>query len=104
EHRAPRLSLQAQAPSDVQQDTVTITLASELERADQADVAKRLTEHLNKTLEAARGVDGVAARNGAYRLWPNTDRDGKITTSRGRVEVLLESKDLPGAAALAAKL
>jgi len=103
-HRAPRLSLQAQASSDVQQDTVTITLASELEGADQADVAKRLTEHLNKTLAAARGVDGVEARNGAYRLWPNTDRDGKITAWRGRVEVLLESKDLPGAAALAAKL
>src|SRR5690606_18641929 len=31
EHRAPRLSLQAQASSDVQQDTVTITLASEIE-------------------------------------------------------------------------
>lgn len=104
EHRAPRLSLQAQASSDVQQDTVTITLASEIEGQDQTDVAKRLTEQLNKTLEAARGEKGVEARNGAYRLWPNTDRDGKITAWRGRAEVLLESKDLPAAAALAARL
>jgi predicted secreted protein len=104
EHRAPRLSLQAQASSEVQQDTVTITLASELEGQDQADVARRLTEQLNKTLAAARGEKGVEARNGAYRLWPNTDRDGKITAWRGRAEVLLESTDLPAAAALAARL
>lgn len=104
EHRAPRLSLQAQASSEIQQDTVTITLASELEGQDQAEVARRLTEQLNKTLEAARGDKVVEARNGAYRLWPNTDRDGKITAWRGRAEVLLESKDLPAAAALASRL
>lgn len=104
EHRAPRLSLQAQASSEIQQDTVTITLAAELEGQDQADVARRLTEQLNKTLEAARGDKVVEARNGAYRLWPNTDRDGKITAWRGRAEVLLESKDLPAAAALASRL
>jgi len=104
EHRAPRLSLQAQAASEVQQDTVTITLAAEVEGQDQADVARRLTEQLNRTLEAARGEKGVEARNGAYRLWPNTDRDGKITAWRGRAEVLLESKDLPAAAALASRL
>src|SRR5690606_26551614 len=88
----------------VQQDTVTITLAAELEGADQADVARRLTEQLNQTLEAARGVSDIEARNGAYRLWPNTDRDGKITAWRGRAEVLLESRNLPAAAELAAKL
>lgn len=104
ESRAPRLSLQAQASSEVRQDTVTITLASELEGQDQADVARRLTEQLNKTLEAARGDKVVEARNGAYRLWPSTDRDGKITAWRGRAEVLLESKDLPAAAALASRL
>lgn len=103
-HRAPRLSLQAQASSEVQQDTVTITLAAEIEGQDQADVARRLTEQLNKTLEAARGDKVVEARNGAYRLWPNTDRDGKITAWRGRAEVLLESRDLPAAAALASRL
>ncbi len=104
ENRAPRLSLQAQASSEVIQDTVEITLATELEGADQADVAKRLTAQLNATLSAARGTTGVQARNGAYRLWPNTDRDGKITAWRGRAEVVLESEDLPAAASLAAKL
>lgn len=100
----PRLSLQAQASTEVEQDTVEITLAAELEGSDQADVAKRLTEQMNRTLEAARGAKDVKARNGAYRIWPNTDRDGKITAWRGRAEVVLESRDLPAAAELAARL
>jgi len=104
ENRAPRLTLQAQAAGEVAQDTVDITLATEIEGPDQADVAKRLTAQLNETLQAARGNDDIKARNGAYRLWPNTDRDGKITAWRGRAEVILQSKDLPAAATLAAKL
>lgn len=102
--REPRLSLQAAAAAEVAQDTVTITLASELEGPDQADVAKRLTEVLNATLKDARGQQGIEARNGAYRLWPNTDRDGKITAWRGLAEVVLESTELGAAAELAAKL
>jgi len=104
DERQPRLSLQAEASSEIAQDEVAITLATELEGADQGDVAKRLTEQLSQTLSAARGQAGIEARNGAYRLWPTTDRDGKITAWRGRAEVVLESQDLPGAAALAARL
>lgn len=102
--REPRLSLQAAATSEVAQDTVTITLAAELEGADQADVAQRLTAALNATLKDARGHNAITARNGAYRLWPSTDRDGKITAWRGLAEVLLESTDLGAAAELAARL
>lgn len=102
--REPRLSLQAAAASEVAQDTVTITLAAELEGPNQADVAKRLTEALNATLKEARGQQGIEARNGAYRLWPSTDRDGKITAWRGLAEVELESTEFGPAAELAARL
>lgn len=102
--KEPRLSLQAAAASEVAQDTVEITLAVELEGADQADIARRLTETLNATLKDARGQAGIEARNGAYHLWSNTDRDGKITAWRGRAEVILKSTDPGAAAALAARL
>jgi len=105
--RLPRLTLQAAAASDVQQDTVTITLASEIEAASQAEVSKSLTEALDaavKQAKAAPQAGAVKVRNGAYRLWPSTNRDGKITAWRGRAEILLESRDFPAASALAGAL
>lgn len=102
--REARLSLQAAASAEVAQDTVQITLGKELEGTSQADVAKRLTETLNDTLKAARGNEGIEVRNGSYQVWPNTGRDGKITAWRGRVEVILESKEFGAASELAGKL
>ncbi|MGE4339868.1 MAG: SIMPL domain-containing protein [Pigmentiphaga sp.] len=98
------LTLQAAASSQVVQDNVIITLASELEGAEQAEVAARLTEQLNKTLEQAGEPEGIRIRNGAWRVWPSTDRDGRITAWRGRAEVVLESRDIAAAAALAGRL
>lgn len=100
--REPRLSLQAEAVSEVPQDKIDITLAAELEGADQADVSKRLTQLSNDGLTQLRGKagQGVTVRSGAYRVWPNTDRDGKITGWRGRAEIVVESRDLPAATAL----
>ena len=104
EPRLPELALQAQAVSEVAQDTVTITLATELEAADQASVGKRLTAALDAAMKQAQGDDKVKARNGNYRIWANTNRDGKVTGWRGRVELVLESKDFQAASALAGKL
>lgn len=103
--REPRLSLQAEAVSEVAQDKVDITLAAELEGTDQADVSQRLTKLSNDGLTQLRGKagQGVTVRSGAYRIWPNTDRDGKITGWRGRAEIVLESTDLPAASSLAAQ-
>lgn len=102
--RQPVLTLQASASSQVMQDSVTITLATELEAAEQAEVARQLTERLNATLQQAGKPNGIQVRNGAWRVWPNTDRDGRITTWRGRAEVWLESRDMASAASLAASL
>ncbi|MCK9510083.1 MAG: SIMPL domain-containing protein [Pigmentiphaga sp.] len=102
--RPATLTLQAAASSEVMQDSVVITLATELEAADQAEAASRLTEQLNKTLEQAGKPDGIRVRNGAWRVWPSTDRDGRITAWRGRAEVVLESRDIAAAAALAGRL
>lgn len=102
--RPPELTLQAQAVSEVQQDTVTITLATEIEAADQVAVGKKLTAALDAAMKQAKGDTKVRARNGSYRIWASTNRDGKVTAWRGRVELLLESRDFEAASALAGKL
>jgi len=102
--RPPELSLQAQAVSEVAQDTVTITLAAEVQAPDQAAVGKKLTALLDQTMQQAKQSQAVKARNGAYRLWAVTNRDGKVTGWRGRAEILLESKDFAAASALAGEL
>ncbi len=102
--RLPELALQAQAVSELQQDTVTITLATEINGADQAAVGKQLTAALDAAMKQAKGDGKVTARNGNYRIWAVTDRDGKPTGWRGRVEMLLESQDFQAASALASKL
>lgn len=102
--RATRLTLQAGASAEVQQDTVTITLASEVEAASEDAVNEPLTQRMAKVMEAAKRVPSVKAYTGGYRIWPNTDRDGKITAWRGRAEINLESRDFGAASKLAAEV
>src|SRR5690606_25887095 len=91
DRREPRLRLQAEAVSEVPQDKVRITLASEIEGTDQAEVSQRLTKTVNDTLAVRdKAADAVQVRTGSFRVWPNTDRDGRVTGWRGRGEVLLE--------------
>jgi len=100
----PELSLQAQAVAQVQQDTVSLTLAIEHSAANQASVNKKLTEALNAAMPVAKSVDTVKARSGAYRVWAVSNREGKVTGWRGRAEILLESMQFAQAAELADKL
>ena len=102
--RAPELTLQASASSDVQQDTVRITLATELEGASQAAAGKALTAALDEAVKRAQGTKGVEVRTGGYNVWPNTNDKGKIQNWRARGEITLESKDFAAASALATKL
>ncbi len=102
--RYPRLSLQAEAVSEVPEDTVEITLAVEIEGTDQTEVARQLAERLNPSMEEAKEQSEVKVRSGGFRVWPSTDRDGKITAWRGRAELILESQNIPAASELAARL
>ncbi|MDM9560365.1 MULTISPECIES: SIMPL domain-containing protein [Bordetella] len=102
--RAPELTLQASASSDVQQDTVRITLATELEAASQAAAGKALTAALDEVVKRAQGTKGVEVRTGGYNVWPNANDKGKIQNWRARGEITLESKDFAAASALASKL
>ncbi|GFN27956.1 hypothetical protein ADE_36540 [Achromobacter denitrificans] len=102
--RAPELTLQATASSEVKQDTVRISLSAEVEAPDQPTAGKKLTAALDDVVKRARDVKGVEVRTGGYNVWPNTSSKGKIASWRGQGEVILESKDFEAAAALASKL
>jgi len=100
----PTLSLSAAATSEVAQDKVTITLANEIEGNDQAKLSQQLNQLLEATLAEAKRNTAVTARSGNYNVWANTDRNGRITTWRGRAELILESKDFGAASKLAGEL
>jgi predicted secreted protein len=102
--RAPELTLQATASSEVKQDTVRISLSAEVEAQDQPAAGKRLTAALDDVIKRARDVKDVEVRTGGYNVWPNTSSKGKISSWRGQGEVILESKNFEAAAALASKL
>ena len=100
----PQATLSAQAVSEVAQDQVTITLAAEVSGATQEQVSQALNQRLQDALKQAGHPVGVDVHNGAYRIWPMNDRDGKLSEWRGRAEILLQSRDFDAASRLAADL
>ncbi|NYT58333.1 SIMPL domain-containing protein [Alcaligenaceae bacterium] len=104
----PQAQLQAEANAEIVQDTVKITLATELSDTTQAAVADALTKALQDTMKQAKsdaqGKAAIKISSGNYRIWPMNDKEGKITNWRGRAEILIESTDFPGASELAANL
>ncbi|MGV8295115.1 SIMPL domain-containing protein, partial [Pseudomonas aeruginosa] len=65
-NRAPELTLQATATSEVKQDTVRISLSAETEAADQPTAGKKLTEMLDDVAKRARDTKGVEVRTGSF--------------------------------------
>ena len=100
----PLASLSAEASAEVAQDEVQITLAAEVTGATQQQVSQALNERLQTTMKQARGHTGIDVQSGAYRIWPATGRDGKVSEWRGHAEILLQSKDFAAASQLAAAL
>jgi predicted secreted protein len=99
----PQASLSAEASTQVAQDTVTITLAAELDGASQAKVAGQLSDTLGRAMKQVSGHPGVKASTGNVRVWPVNDNHGRISGWHGRAEIVLKSTDFKAAAAQAAK-
>lgn len=105
-HAWPQATLSAEASTVVAQDTVKITLATELTDVSQAKVSAELGATLNEVMKRAKAdaAPEVKVYSGSYSLYPTTDKNGKIASWRGRAEVILESNDLAAASKLASKL
>ncbi|WP_404991734.1 SIMPL domain-containing protein [Cupriavidus pauculus] len=98
------LSLSAQAVTEVPTDVVQLTLAAEQEGAEPSAISNALSSRTQAALAQAKRTAGVEAQSGGFTIHPNTDRNGKISTWRGRSEIILKSKDFGAVSKLAGEL
>lgn len=99
----PVLNLEAQAYTEVEQDTVIITLQASSQSSEQSLVTKALSETVSVVLQDAKKQDKVKVSSGNYYVRPQHSKDGKITGWQGQSQLLFESTDIPAASELAAK-
>lgn len=102
--QSPIATLSASATSQVEQDTVRVTLSTQVDDASREKVSANLDRVLESVLKQARAEGRVKASSGNYRVWPVHADDGKIKGWQGRADVLIESSDFSVASALAGQL
>jgi predicted secreted protein len=98
------VTLEASATADVPTDTLTITLFTEEQGPDPAEISAKVNLRLEQALARARTETAVQTHSGGYQTYPLYDRANQITGWRIRAELTLESRDFKAAAALAGKL
>lgn len=104
-NKHPYASLNAQAATEVAQDTLKITLAIEISDESQKSVSEQLAEAMNASVNKAKvNANGVTITSDRYQVWPMNDQEGNISNWRGRGEFSLESKNFEAVSNLAALL
>lgn len=101
--KIPSLSLEAQVFTEVDQDTVTITLQATKQDNDQAVITKALAETVNSVLSQLKTQDLVKVSTGNYSVRPRYNKDGEVTGWYGQSQIYLESTNIKAASELAAK-
>jgi len=92
------LQLAATGSVEVQQDLLSLQLATTREGPDAAAVQLQLKQALDAALAEARSsvLPGqMDLRTGNFSLYPRYNRDGKISAWNGTVELVLEGRDFP---------
>lgn len=105
EQRYNQVSLRAEVSSEVAHDRMHVTLYSEAQHQDPAQLAAQTTRILNEALQRARKADGVIVSQGSRSSYPVYEEKGqKITGWRERAELRLESGDFAKLSGLTAEL
>jgi predicted secreted protein len=99
-----QVTLDAAATTEVPSDTVVVTLFTEEQGPDPAELAGRANQRLEQALATAKATPGIEARSGAYQTLPLYDRANQITGWRLRAEVIVESRDFKAASGLVGRL
>ncbi|HCJ30037.1 MAG TPA: hypothetical protein DHV63_12270 [Pseudomonas sp.] len=100
-----QISLRAEASSEVAHDRMHVTLYSEAQHEDPAQLAARTTEAMNKALQRARQAKGVVVSQGSRSSYPVYEEKGQqITAWRERAELRLESADFAALSKLTGEL
>jgi len=98
------LSLSASASVEVPQDTVQITLFSEVQGSNPGDIARQLNQKTSQALSQTKVQQTIQVRTGRFSVYPVNDKSGHISGWRGRTELLLQATDFEAAARLASQL
>ena len=100
-----QISLRAEASSEVAQDRMHVTLFTESQHEDPAQLAAQTTRAMNKALQRARKVKEVDGSQGSRSSYPVYEEKGqKITAWRERAELRLESGDFAALSKLTGEL
>jgi predicted secreted protein len=98
------LSLSTQAVTEVPTDVVRMTLATEQEGAEPGAISSALSAKTQQVLNQAKRNSAIQAESGGFIINPSTDRNGRISTWRGRSEIILQSRDFAAVSKLAGEL
>jgi len=105
EQQYNQVSLRAEVQQAVSHDTLTVRMFVEDQGKDAGELAKRITQRLNTSLEKARQVKGVQVSSGPRSSEPVYDEKGeKIIGWRERGEIVLESTDFATLSTLTGQL
>lgn len=103
EAKSPVLHLEAQAYTEIDQDTVIITLQATHQSSEQSVVTQALAQTVAAVLDEVKTQDVVKVSSGHYSVRPQHDKEGRITAWIGQSQLLFESTDMKAASELAAK-
>lgn len=105
EQRYNQISLRAEVASEVAHDRMHVTLYSEAQHKDPAQLAAQTTRTLNEALQRARKSEAVIVSQGSRSSYPVYEEKGQqITGWRERAELRLESGDFAELSSLTAEL
>jgi predicted secreted protein len=102
-----RVSLSASATVQVPQDELTLTLSTQREGSNAADVQNQLKAALDSALTLARRQAQsplMSVSTGRFGLSPRHDRNGKLVGWQGTAELVLQGRDFVRISQTAAQL
>jgi predicted secreted protein len=100
-----QVALRAEVSSEVAHDRMHVTLYSEAQHSDPAQLAAETTRTINQALQRARQEKAVIVSQGSRSSYPVYEEKGqKITAWRERAELRLESSDFASLSKLTAEL
>lgn len=103
--RYNQIALRAEATSEVAHDRMHVTLYSEAQHQDPAQLAALTTQTINQALQQARKASGVVVSLGTRNSYPVYEEKGQqITAWRERAELRLESGDFAALSTLTGEL
>lgn len=105
EPRYNQVTLRAEVSQEVAHDLMQVTLYSEAQHSDPAQLASQITQTLNSAIQRARKAKGVKVELGSRHSYPVYDDKGqRIRAWRERAELRLESSDFASLSALSGEL